>query len=99
LAATGQGEDDPPPDEGLRATLRQQTLDWLRAQLAAWSKLLEDGQPQSRDTVRRTLEHWKRDPDLANIRGAETLARLTAEEQEAWRTLWVEVDSLLKKAQ
>jgi hypothetical protein len=50
-------------------------------------------------TVIPTLEHWKRTPDLAGFRDPEALKRLPAEEEKAWRALWLDVDSLLRKAQ
>jgi len=47
----------------------------------------------------QTLQPWRTDSDLAGIRDPGALARRPAEEQEAWRTLWADVDALLKKAQ
>ena len=38
LAAVGQGEDDPRPDEAARNRLRAQARDWLRADLGLCSK-------------------------------------------------------------
>ena len=98
LAAAGQGKDDPPPDDAAKAKLRRQALDWLKAELAAWTKLLESGPPQARPAIVQTLSHWKQDTDLAGIRDAEALAKLPEDEQKAWRTLWADVDSLLKRA-
>ena len=48
--------------------------------------------------MRDTLEHWQRDTDLAGVRDADALKKLSAEEQEAWRKLWADVAELLKKA-
>ena len=93
----GQGQGDPPPDDAAKARLRQQALDWLKAELATWTKLLESGPPQARQAIVQTLDHWKQDADLAGIREAEALAKLPAEEQKAWRTLWSDVESLLKR--
>ena len=47
LAAAGQGKAEPPPDDAAKARLRQQALDWLKAELATWTKLLESGPPQT----------------------------------------------------
>jgi hypothetical protein len=33
------------------------------------------------------------------VRDKDALAKLPAEEQDAWRKLWTDVDALLKKAQ
>ena len=98
LAAAGQARDEPPPDDAAKAKLRRQALDWLRAELATWTKLLETGPPQARPGVGQALDHWKQDTDLAGIRDADALARLPADEQEAWRSLWAEVDALRKRA-
>ncbi len=98
LAAAGQGKDDPPPDDAAKAKLRGQALDWLKAELTTWTKLLESGPPEARPTTLLVLNHWKLDSDLAGIRDAEALAKLPADEQKAWRSLWADVDSLLKRA-
>jgi serine/threonine-protein kinase len=48
LAGSGKGEDDPPLDEATRACWRKQAIDWLEADLAAWSKILESGPIEGR---------------------------------------------------
>src|SRR5262245_27060234 len=68
LAASGQGVEDPPPDDDAKARLREQALGWLRSDLAAWSKLVESGPPQSKAFVVQTLEHWRKDADLVSVR-------------------------------
>jgi eukaryotic-like serine/threonine-protein kinase len=98
LAAAGQGKAEPPPDDAAKARLRQQALDWLKAELATWTKLLESGPPQARQAIVQTLDHWKKDSDLVGIREAKALAKLPADEQKAWRTLWADVDSLRERA-
>ena len=68
LAGSGQGKDDPPLDDEKKARWRKQAIDWLKADLAAWSKILESGPPQARQAIhRKTLQHWKADPDLAGL--------------------------------
>ena len=62
LAAAGQGKDEPTPDDAAKARLRQQALDWLKAELTVWTKLLESGPPQARPAIVQTLQHWKRTP-------------------------------------
>jgi serine/threonine-protein kinase len=98
LAGAGQGKDDPRPDEPARAKLRSQALGWLKAELAAWTKLLESGPPDVRPTITQTLQHWKQDPDLAGVREADALARLPEGERKEWQSLWAEVDAKLKLA-
>jgi serine/threonine-protein kinase len=98
LAGCGQGKDDPPLDEATKAHWRKQALDWLKADLAAWSKVLENGPPQARQSIPQTLQHWKADPDLAGLRDPAALVKLPEEEQKACRALWAEVDALVAKA-
>ena len=97
LAGCGKGKDNPPPDDASKVKLRRQALDWLKAELAAWSKILESGPPQARPVVASTLEHWKEDSDLAGIRDAAALAKLPQEERAACKQLWGDVDRLLSK--
>jgi tetratricopeptide (TPR) repeat protein len=98
LAGCGKSSDDPPPDGPARATLRQQALDWLKAERAAWAQVLETGVPRSGALIIQKLRHWQQDPDLAGVRDPDDLARLPEEEQTAWRELWLGVATLLKKA-
>jgi tetratricopeptide (TPR) repeat protein len=97
LAGCGPSKDEPPPSEVARARLRQQALDWLKADLAYWTKQVETGLPQAKAFVNQTLQHWKTDPDLAGIREATALAKLPAGEPNACRALWSEVDALLAR--
>ena len=92
LAGCGRGKDEPPLDEASRARWRRQALEWLEADLAAWSKALEGGPAQSRPAVSRMLEHWKGDPDLAGLRDPGALATIPEDQQKACRALWARVD-------
>jgi serine/threonine-protein kinase len=99
LAAAGQGEDAAPLDAAARAKLRGQALDWLNADLAAWSRLLASGSPQARTAIVKSLSHWQKDANLAGLRDKEALAKLSAQEQMAFAQLWANVSALLQKAQ
>src|SRR5262249_52791378 len=92
-AGCGQGKDGDKVDDGERARLRQQALDWLRADLVLRGKQAE-GTPQARAVVLKTLQHWRTDPDLLGVRDESALARLPAEEQSGWRKLWADVAKL-----
>ena len=98
LAGTGHGKDDPPPDEAAKAKLRDQAREWLKAELAAWSTLLERGPAQMKAVVSQTLKHWKSDADLAGIRDDVELAKLPEAESAAFKLLWNDVDQLLVRA-
>jgi serine/threonine-protein kinase len=99
LAGAGQGEDEGRLKEDERVRWRKQALDWLRADLAAYARRLEEGQLDGRALVQRRLQRWQRDNDLAGLRDAAAVARLPAEEQAACKKLWEDVASVLRKAQ
>jgi eukaryotic-like serine/threonine-protein kinase len=99
LAAAGRGTDDPKPDDAARAKLRGQALDWLNAERAVWANALDSGDLQAGPVVRRTLEHWQADPDLAGVRDEGALTMLPEAERRAWRPLWADVEALLKRAE
>ncbi len=96
LAGCGQGEDAAKLDDKERRGLRKQALDWLRADLAAWSKVLEKD-PQSRPAVQKTMQHWRQDKDFAGVRG-DALAKLPEPERKEWQKLWEDVEALCKRA-
>ena len=70
------------------AEWRGRALEWLRADLAAHEKAPSD--------LAATLEHWKKDSDLAAVR--DRLDELPEPEREAWRSLWAAVDQALAVA-
>ena len=94
-AGRGEGKDDPMPDAAARAKFRRQGLEWLKADLSAWSKVLEGGRTQDRELVATRMVHWKGDSDLAGIRDKDELAKLPEEERRAFEALWSEVNRLL----
>ena len=98
-AGSGQGEDDPRPDDAARARLRADARGWLAEELAAWAKLAESGKPADRSAVMRTLTQWKSVTDLAAIRDPLDLAKLPEDERQACQSLWADVDALLKRAE
>lgn len=70
LVGSGQSKDDPALDEEKKAHWRKQAIDWLEADLTAWTKIVESGSPQARVAITETLEHWKADTDLIGLRNA-----------------------------
>jgi hypothetical protein len=95
LAGCGQGADAAKLDEKERARLRRQALDWLRADLTAWGKLLDKQPEKARAAVQQALRHWQEDSDLAGVRG-DGLTRLPEAELQPWQQLWVDVERMLK---
>jgi tetratricopeptide (TPR) repeat protein len=97
IAACGQGKDTAKLDGKERAGLRQQALDWLRADLEAKRPLLEKDANQAGPALHRQMQEWLEDPDLAGVRG-EALAQLPEVERQAWRKLWADVAELMARA-
>jgi tetratricopeptide (TPR) repeat protein len=98
LAAAGKGSDDPPPDDAAKAEFLARALDLLKAELDAWSRVLDQGPTKDRSLVSPTLELWRADPDLTSVRDADALVKLPEKDQESWRALWSDVDALLRKS-
>ncbi len=98
LAAAARGKNEPALDDDAKAKLRVQAHDWLKAELAAWTKFLETGQARAKAAVVANLEHWQSDSDLAGIRNAGALEELPEAERKNWRDLWAEASALLGKA-
>jgi serine/threonine-protein kinase len=96
-AACGQSEDANKLDDEERTLLRRQALDWLRADLAAYRKLLDGGEPANR-MVRQKLQQWQSDPDLAGLHDKQALAKLPAAERQACEKLWADVAVVLKRS-
>jgi hypothetical protein len=87
-AAAGGGKDEPPLDEVARIRWRKQAVEWLKSELAIWTKLLETGPTQARQSVTGILQHWKEDPDLASIRDPASLAKLPEPDRKDCQALW-----------
>src|SRR6266511_129723 len=91
LAFAGKGADAAKLDDKERGRLRQQALDWLRADLAAYTRFAEKGNPKTRQAVQQRLAHWHQDADLTPLRDEKALAALPEKERAAWQKLWAEV--------
>jgi tetratricopeptide (TPR) repeat protein/tRNA A-37 threonylcarbamoyl transferase component Bud32 len=98
LGAAGQGEDSANLDEAERARLRKQALAWLRADLDLAASKLESGNPADRAIVPLALNNFLHQADLVSIREPAALARLPADELQAFAQLWADMAALLKKA-
>jgi serine/threonine-protein kinase len=97
-AGRGEGEDRPPLGEAERARWRKQALAWLRSDLAAWTDVLERDKQDGRARVAQTLDHWKRDGDLAGLRDPTAVGKLPEDEKKACRDFWHDVEGLLAQA-
>jgi tetratricopeptide (TPR) repeat protein len=97
LAGGGQGKDAAGLDGPRRAALRRQVLDWLRADLEGWRRLLGAGPEQARPAAARALRHWLRCRAFAGVRGPAALARLPEAERRDWQRLWEEIEALARQ--
>jgi tetratricopeptide (TPR) repeat protein len=97
-AGCGQGTDVDALDAQERARLRQQALDWLRADLKAYHQLMEKSAGKAGPTITQRMRHWLQDTDFAVVRGAEALSKLPEAERQSWQQLWAEVADTLEKS-
>src|SRR5262249_52213844 len=81
-----------------RARWRRQALTWLRSDLTLRTRQLESGKPADRADVQEKVRHWQWDPSLIGLRDPADVAKLPADERQACRQLWAEVEALLARA-
>jgi serine/threonine protein kinase/Flp pilus assembly protein TadD len=98
LAGCGQGKDAGGLDVRERQRLRKQALDWLKAELQAWARLLDEQPEKVKAAVTQKMTDWLNDADFAGVHGANALSRLAPAEQADWQTVWQEVQSLRIRA-
>jgi Flp pilus assembly protein TadD len=98
LASCGQGQDADKLDAKERTRLRQQALDWLRADLKAYRQLLEKSAGKAGPAVAQRMQHWLNDTDIAGVRETASLAQLPEGERKQWHKLWQEVETLRQLA-
>jgi tetratricopeptide (TPR) repeat protein len=97
LAGCGRGEDGPGLGDAERSRLRRQAQAWLKADADAWAARLARGKEEERIRVGEMLQRWRREADLAGVRGPQALEKLPEEEREEWRELWARVEGLLAR--
>jgi tetratricopeptide (TPR) repeat protein/serine/threonine protein kinase len=97
LAAGTHGKDHVQDDDADGARMRQQALDWLRADLGFYTKLTDDAPTELHAFVQKRLQHWLKETDFAGVRG-QALAKLPETERPAWSKLWTDVEQTLHKA-
>jgi serine/threonine-protein kinase len=98
LAGCGQGKDADQLDSKERARLRQQALDWLRADLKSCQQLMNKLAGKAGPVIAQRMQHWLADTDFAGLRGEQALAKLPEAERQAWQKLWQEVELLRRSA-
>jgi tetratricopeptide (TPR) repeat protein/serine/threonine protein kinase len=98
LAGCGQGKDADKLDAKERARLRQQALDWLRADLKAYHQVMDKSADKAGPAIAQQMQHWLKDTDFTGVRGPDALPRLTEAERKEWQKLWEEVEALRMRA-
>jgi serine/threonine-protein kinase len=98
-AVASRSEEKPPPDAKERLHWRKQALDWLGEDLAEYGKRLQSGKPEERKLILKRLQNWRQDADLNALRDKDSVGQLPADERQACRKLWAEVEALLADAQ
>jgi serine/threonine-protein kinase len=99
LAGCRQGRDADQLDDKERARWRRQAREWLRQDLTWWGQALDQGNAQTNDQVRQTMQRWQSDDDLAGLREPRALDKLSPDERTEWLALWQEVAAVLSRAQ
>jgi serine/threonine protein kinase/tetratricopeptide (TPR) repeat protein len=98
LAGCGQGQDAAGLDAAEQARLRRQALEWLRADLALWTRELKTGNAQTGQAALARMQQWLSEPSLAGVRDQSGLAELPAEERSLWQAFWADVTTLRTRA-
>jgi hypothetical protein len=72
-ASARQGKDAGKLSDQDRAGLRKQALQWLKADVATWGKMLDKDPAKLRAMVQGQMMHWQQDTDLASVRDPKAL--------------------------
>jgi tetratricopeptide (TPR) repeat protein len=99
MVAAGKGKEAGLLSVEERARWDKRAREWLRADLVLCGKLLESGRPEDRKLVGHHLRQWQTDRQWISVRDDDGLKSLPKQQQEAWRSLWAEVDALSRRAQ
>ncbi len=85
--------------EPARAQFRKQARDWLRADLALCTQLLDGDVIDARAGVRDKLTRFRDSPDLAGLREPAELEKLSADERKDCLALWTEVGVAIERCE
>jgi hypothetical protein len=91
LASAGQGRDALELSDKERAHLRGLAVQWLRDALAAEKKRCEQASAAERASILKRVDQWLVDADVAALRDATSLARLTEAERDRCLGFWADV--------
>jgi serine/threonine-protein kinase len=96
LAGSGRGVDAPSIGAAERRRWRDRAGEWLRADLAARVRAV-DADPATFPDLRKTLDRWRGDAELACVRNPVELDQLGADERKKFVEFWAEVATVLAR--
>jgi serine/threonine-protein kinase len=94
-AGCGHGADAAGLGDDARARWREHARQWLRAELAARARALNEGSTATRGAHRLALTRWRTEAELACVRDPAELDKLAAGEQKEYLALWAELAAVL----
>ena len=99
LAGCGQGAGATNLGEKERTRWRQRSCQWLQADLAARTRAIDTGSPDTGGAHRMALKRCQTEPDLAGVREPSELDKLPADERKKFAALWVQVAAVINRGQ
>ena len=99
LAGCDQGNDADKLAGMERGRLRRQAVDWLRAGLNDWRRLVDKKSDKIRVAIVGLTRQSPEDVHFAGVRGLQALAKLPETEREPRQKLWADVTNTLARAQ
>jgi serine/threonine-protein kinase len=99
LVGCGRGEDATGLDEREARQWRDQAREWLRSELVARARLYDADPKAGRGPLRLSLTRWRNETDLAGVRDADEVEKLSAEERDEYLALWADVAALLARSE
>jgi hypothetical protein len=96
MAAAGEGDGAGLTREQ-RAAWRHEALDWLRADLEMWRQAFDGSTPEARADIVKLIADVQEDGWLTSVRNVRHVDGLPADERDAWRKFWAEVEALRRK--
>ena len=100
LAGCRPGQGRPAARRRRPGQAADQALDWLRPSWPPGPAVLGSGTAEARPVVvRKTLQHWKADPDLAGVRDADGPGQAPRGRASLIRGAWAEVQHLHRQGE
>ena len=98
LAGSCLADESAALDQAERCHWLERARDWIRDDVAAWTKTFETGSTPERVVVRMTLAKLQIEPEIAWLHKHDRSANLSPAERHKSDTLWSDVAKLFKRA-